>query len=113
MWYEKPWFGYEPIKFLIWPEISLICNFIFFVKVGEIIRIEIFYFSESLIEEMGQQLCSIRSQDVSKTLSHLAFDETEIPTEDDDDFEESPESRFDFLKTEVVASWNILDQTTQ
>jgi hypothetical protein len=98
---------------LIWPEISLICNFIFFVKVGEIIRIEIFYFSESLIEEMGQQLCSIRSQDVSKTLSHLAFDETEIPTEDDDDFEESPESRFDFLKTEVVASWNILDQTTQ
>ena len=74
---------------MIWLEISLICKFckfIFFIRFGEIIRIEIFDFSESLIEEMGQEICSIRSQDVSKTLSHLAFDDTEIPTEEDDDF---------------------------
>lgn len=71
---------------MIWLEISLICKFIFFIRFREIIRIEIFYFSESLIEEMGQEMCSIRSQDVSKTLSHLAFDDTEIPTEEEDDF---------------------------
>ena len=60
---------------------------------------------------MGQEMCSIRSQDVSKTLSQLAFDETEIPTDEDEDFQTPSESRFNFLKTEVPASWNILHQT--